>query len=165
LRDRDVSRLRSRRGEDARHLAGVNVTLGLPIIRTSVEHGTDFANAGSGRGDPRSLIQALRLAATIASNRLAATDSAIMGRMSAALAGFTALRAYAKSAVVPMRRKLHPGRDLTGALEIGGFKVSDDKRNRVACSILPLPNYLCHPADSVTLRGVFGAVHELAGVS
>lgn len=42
---------------------GVNVTLGLPIVRTSVEHGTDFANAGTGRGDPRSLVQALKLAA------------------------------------------------------------------------------------------------------
>ena len=45
---------------------GVNVTLGLPIIRTSVEHGTDFANAGTGRGDPRSLIAAIKLAATMA---------------------------------------------------------------------------------------------------
>jgi 4-phospho-D-threonate 3-dehydrogenase / 4-phospho-D-erythronate 3-dehydrogenase len=49
---------------------GVNVTLGLPIIRTSVEHGTDFANAGTGRGDPRSLVQALKLAAQMAGNRL-----------------------------------------------------------------------------------------------
>jgi 4-hydroxythreonine-4-phosphate dehydrogenase len=48
---------------------GVNVTLGLPIIRTSVEHGTDFANAGKGTGDPRSLVQALKLAATMAGNR------------------------------------------------------------------------------------------------
>jgi len=56
---------------------GVNVTLGLPIIRTSVEHGTDFSNAGTGRGDPRSLVAALKLAATIASNRLRATGSAI----------------------------------------------------------------------------------------
>lgn len=47
---------------------GVNVTLGLPIIRTSVEHGTDFANAGTGRGAPRSLIEALKLAATLARN-------------------------------------------------------------------------------------------------
>ncbi len=45
---------------------GVNVTLGLPIVRTSVEHGTDFANAGTGRGDPRSLVQALKLAARMA---------------------------------------------------------------------------------------------------
>lgn len=48
---------------------GVNVTLGLPIIRTSVEHGTDFANAGKGTGDPRSLVQALKLAATMAAHR------------------------------------------------------------------------------------------------
>lgn len=45
---------------------GVNVTLGLPIIRTSVEHGTDFANAGTGRGDPRSLCRAIELAARMA---------------------------------------------------------------------------------------------------
>jgi 4-hydroxythreonine-4-phosphate dehydrogenase len=45
---------------------GVNVTLGLPIIRTSVEHGTDFTNTGTGRGDPRSLIEALKLAAALA---------------------------------------------------------------------------------------------------
>jgi len=45
---------------------GVNVTLGLPIIRTSVEHGTDFAHAGQGTGDPRSLVQALKLAAVMA---------------------------------------------------------------------------------------------------
>lgn len=50
---------------------GVNVTLGLPIIRTSVEHGTDFANAGTGRGDPRSLIEAIKLAASMACNRSA----------------------------------------------------------------------------------------------
>lgn len=56
---------------------GVNVTLGLPIIRTSVEHGTDFDNAGTGRGDPRSLVQALKLAAVMAGNRLRATGSAI----------------------------------------------------------------------------------------
>lgn len=48
---------------------GVNVTLGLPIIRTSVEHGTDFANAGTGRSDPRSLIEAVKLAATMARHR------------------------------------------------------------------------------------------------
>jgi 4-hydroxythreonine-4-phosphate dehydrogenase len=56
---------------------GVNVTLGLPIIRTSVEHGTDFDNAGTGRGDPRSLVQALKLGATMAANRLRATGSAL----------------------------------------------------------------------------------------
>jgi len=42
---------------------GVNVTLGLPFIRTSPDHGTAFAVAGSGRARPDSLIAALRLAA------------------------------------------------------------------------------------------------------
>jgi 4-hydroxythreonine-4-phosphate dehydrogenase len=51
---------------------GVNVTLGLPIIRTSVEHGTDFANAGTGRSDPRSLVEAIKLAAIMAKNRKSA---------------------------------------------------------------------------------------------
>ena len=48
---------------------GVNVTLGLPIIRTSVEHGTNFDMAGTGRSDPRSLLAAIKLAATMACNR------------------------------------------------------------------------------------------------
>ena len=43
----------------------VNVTLGLPIVRTSVDHGTAFDIAGSGQADPGSLIAALRLAATL----------------------------------------------------------------------------------------------------
>ena len=41
---------------------GVNVTLGLPIIRTSPDHGTAFDIAGSGAADPSSLVAALRLA-------------------------------------------------------------------------------------------------------
>lgn len=50
----------------------VNVTLGLPIIRTSVDHGTAFDIAGTGKADPGSLIAAIelaiQLAATTASN-------------------------------------------------------------------------------------------------
>ena len=42
---------------------GVNLTLGLPIIRTSVDHGTAFDIVGTGRADERSLVAALRLAA------------------------------------------------------------------------------------------------------
>ena len=42
---------------------GVNVTLGLPFIRTSPDHGTAFDIAGTGRANPASLIAALRLAA------------------------------------------------------------------------------------------------------
>jgi 4-hydroxythreonine-4-phosphate dehydrogenase len=41
---------------------GVNATLGLPIVRTSPDHGTAFDIAGSGRADPESLIQAIQLA-------------------------------------------------------------------------------------------------------
>jgi 4-hydroxythreonine-4-phosphate dehydrogenase len=40
----------------------VNVTLGLPFVRTSPDHGTAFDLAGTGRGDPASLIAAIRLA-------------------------------------------------------------------------------------------------------
>jgi len=50
---------------------GVNVTLGLPIIRTSVDHGTVFGKAGKGTADPSSLLAALRLAAQMATNRQA----------------------------------------------------------------------------------------------
>lgn len=48
---------------------GVNVTLGLPIVRTSPDHGTAFDIAGQDRADPTSLIEAIKLAATIARNR------------------------------------------------------------------------------------------------
>ena len=48
---------------------GVNVTLGLPFVRTSPDHGTAFDIAGTGKANPSSLIAALKLAA-----RLAAAD-------------------------------------------------------------------------------------------
>jgi 4-hydroxythreonine-4-phosphate dehydrogenase len=41
---------------------GVNVTLGLPFVRTSVDHGTALEIAGRGRADPGSLREALKLA-------------------------------------------------------------------------------------------------------
>ena len=44
----------------------VNVTLGLPFVRTSPDHGTAFDIAGTGRADPSSLIAALQLAARLA---------------------------------------------------------------------------------------------------
>jgi 4-hydroxythreonine-4-phosphate dehydrogenase len=44
----------------------VNVTLGLPFVRTSPDHGTAFDIAGTGRADPSSLIAALRLADRLA---------------------------------------------------------------------------------------------------
>jgi 4-hydroxythreonine-4-phosphate dehydrogenase len=45
---------------------GVNVTLGLPIIRTSVDHGTALDLAGTGRADSGSLLEAIRLATQMA---------------------------------------------------------------------------------------------------
>ena len=50
---------------------GVNVTLGLPIIRTSPDHGTAFGIAGQGVADPGSLIAAIRMAAELAGRRQA----------------------------------------------------------------------------------------------
>jgi len=49
---------------------GVNVTLGLPIVRTSPDHGTALDIAGTGKADPRSMIAAIRLAADMADARL-----------------------------------------------------------------------------------------------
>jgi 4-hydroxythreonine-4-phosphate dehydrogenase len=47
----------------------VNVTLGLPIVRTSVDHGTAFDIAGQGRADPGSMIEAVRLALVLSRNQ------------------------------------------------------------------------------------------------
>jgi 4-hydroxythreonine-4-phosphate dehydrogenase len=48
---------------------GVNVTLGLPFVRTSPDHGTAFDIAGRGVADPSSLVAALRLASDMAARR------------------------------------------------------------------------------------------------
>lgn len=48
---------------------GVNVTLGLPFVRTSPDHGTAFALAGTGKARPGSFIAALRLAAELGNRR------------------------------------------------------------------------------------------------
>lgn len=50
---------------------GVNITLGLPIIRTSVDHGTALDLAGTGKADLGSLLEAIRVAAQMAENELA----------------------------------------------------------------------------------------------
>jgi len=50
---------------------GVNVTLGLPVVRTSPDHGTAFAIAGKGLADPGATIAALRMAGEIATRRAA----------------------------------------------------------------------------------------------
>jgi len=46
--------------------AGVNITVGLPFVRTSVDHGTAFDIAGTGKADERSLVQAMRDAVALA---------------------------------------------------------------------------------------------------
>jgi 4-hydroxythreonine-4-phosphate dehydrogenase len=55
---------------------GVNVTLGLPIVRTSPDHGTAYDIAGKGVADPSSLIAAIELAATLAKRRATAPREA-----------------------------------------------------------------------------------------
>jgi 4-hydroxythreonine-4-phosphate dehydrogenase len=45
--------------------SAVNVTLGLPFVRTSPDHGTAFDIAGAGKADPSSLIAAIELAARL----------------------------------------------------------------------------------------------------
>jgi 4-hydroxythreonine-4-phosphate dehydrogenase len=55
----------------------VNVTLGLPFVRTSPDHGTAFDIAGTGSADPTSLVAALRLAARLAGAPVAAVENAV----------------------------------------------------------------------------------------
>jgi 4-hydroxy-L-threonine phosphate dehydrogenase PdxA len=48
--------------------SGVNITVGLPVIRTSVDHGTAFDIAGQGKADHRSMVEALRQADSFAAD-------------------------------------------------------------------------------------------------
>jgi 4-hydroxythreonine-4-phosphate dehydrogenase len=57
-------------GKGRGNVRGVNVTLGLPIIRTSVEHGTGFEIAGRGVADESSMVDAVVLAARMARRRM-----------------------------------------------------------------------------------------------
>lgn len=56
--------------------SGVNVTIGLPVVRTSVDHGTAFDIAGKGLADERSLVEALRQAVELAPVHAEAGDPA-----------------------------------------------------------------------------------------
>ena len=49
--------------------SGVNITIGLPVVRTSVDHGTAFDIAGTGKADERSLMEAVRQAVQLAPDR------------------------------------------------------------------------------------------------
>ncbi|MEO0761763.1 MAG: 4-hydroxythreonine-4-phosphate dehydrogenase PdxA [Pseudomonadota bacterium] len=55
---------------------GVNVTLGLPFVRTSPDHGTAYDIAGKGMADPTSLVEAIRLAGQLAARRRTTTEPA-----------------------------------------------------------------------------------------
>ncbi len=54
---------------------GVNITLGLPIIRTSVDHGTAFDIVGTGKANPASLVNAIEYARMMAKNRVASQNA------------------------------------------------------------------------------------------
>jgi 4-phospho-D-threonate 3-dehydrogenase / 4-phospho-D-erythronate 3-dehydrogenase len=59
---------------------GVNVTVGLPIIRTSVDHGTAYDIAGKGVADPKNMVQAIVLAAEMARRRVPLPQPSVAGR-------------------------------------------------------------------------------------
>ncbi len=65
----DVPRSGPRPDQGARPGGGVNITVGLPVIRTSVDHGTAFDIAGKGIADEGSLVEALRQAVDLAPRR------------------------------------------------------------------------------------------------
>ena len=54
-------------GKEWDKMSGINLTLGLPIIRTSVDHGVAFGKAGEGRANPQSMVDAIKLAIQLAS--------------------------------------------------------------------------------------------------
>ncbi|MCE5249700.1 4-hydroxythreonine-4-phosphate dehydrogenase PdxA [bacterium] len=56
-------------GSERREVGGVNTTLGLPIIRTSVDHGTAFDIAGKGIASPESMIDAVEMAARLSQGK------------------------------------------------------------------------------------------------
>jgi 4-hydroxythreonine-4-phosphate dehydrogenase len=51
-------------------VSGINVTVGLPIIRSSVDHGTAFGKAWKGTANPQSMIEAIKYAARVAKNKM-----------------------------------------------------------------------------------------------
>jgi 4-hydroxythreonine-4-phosphate dehydrogenase len=53
----------------------VNVTFGVPIIRTSVDHGTAFDVAGKNKASPQNMIAALRMGVALASRKIAGSQT------------------------------------------------------------------------------------------
>ncbi|MGE4241640.1 4-hydroxythreonine-4-phosphate dehydrogenase PdxA [Ramlibacter sp.] len=66
---------------------GVNVTLGLPLVRTSPDHGTAFDIAGTGRADAASLVEAVRVARSLVTRARDAAPRGIAHNRSATIAG------------------------------------------------------------------------------
>ncbi len=64
----------------------VNVTLGLPVLRTSVDHGTGYDIAGTGKADPRGMESALLLAVKLAAAKGRASLLATLEQTSSSLA-------------------------------------------------------------------------------
>src|SRR5262245_30244657 len=58
--------------------AGVNVTVGLPVVRTSVDHGTAFDIAGTGTADEASLIEAINQAVSLSAQAASAREAVVM---------------------------------------------------------------------------------------
>jgi 4-hydroxythreonine-4-phosphate dehydrogenase len=56
-------------GKEWDKMSGINMTLGLPIIRTSVDHGVAFGKAGEGRANPQSMVDAIKLAIQLAKQK------------------------------------------------------------------------------------------------
>ena len=57
--------------------SGVNITVGLPVIRTSVDHGTAFDIAGTGKADERSMLEAIRQAVELAPQSVPETSPSV----------------------------------------------------------------------------------------
>jgi 4-hydroxythreonine-4-phosphate dehydrogenase len=64
-------------GRDWQSVSGVNITLGLPIVRVSVDHGVAFDIAGQGRASIESLLDAIKMAARLARARLSGKSEAL----------------------------------------------------------------------------------------
>jgi len=64
-----ISFIYDRENKKWKSVEGVNITLGLPIIRTSVDHGTDFSSAGKGTSNEASLVNAIDYAIKLASDK------------------------------------------------------------------------------------------------
>ena len=114
----------------------VNVTLGLPIIRTSVDHGTAFDIAGRGCADRGSLVRAIRLAARLAEPR--------HGRHVVAEAGRDGKDDHQKEErrkaerIIAENRKAHhdysPDGDVRGGRGAVGTEVKAIREGRVTCA-------------------------------